>query len=44
MQVTAKNIKTFAEVHDQNFKHAALLKAVLPFSEEFQCDLFAEIY
>ena len=24
--------------------HATLLKAVFPFSEEFQCGLFAEIY
>ena len=28
--------KTFAEVHDQNLHHAMLLKAVFPFSEEFQ--------
>ena len=36
--------KTFAEVHVQNLHHATLLKAVLLFSEEFQCGLFAEIY
>ena len=40
----AKKTKTFAEVHDQNLHHATLLKAVLAFSEEFQCGLFAEIY
>ena len=37
-------MKTFAEVHDQNFHHATLLKAVFPLSEEFECGLFSEIY
>ena len=32
----------FAEV--RNLHQATLLKAVFPFSEEFQCGLFAEIY
>ena len=44
MQVTAKKTKTFAEVHDRNLHHAALLKAVFPFSEEFQCGMYTEIY
>ena len=43
MQVTTKKMRTFAEVHDQNLHHATLLNAVFPFSEEFQCGLFAEI-
>ena len=37
-------MKTITEVHDENLLHATLLKVVLPFSEEFQCGLFAEIY
>ena len=37
-------MKTFTELHDQNLLQATLLKAVFPFSEEFQRGLFAEIY
>ena len=36
--------KAFAEVHDQNLHHETLLKAVFPFSEEFQCGLFVESF
>ena len=32
-----------AEVHDQNLLHAALLKAVFPLPEAFQCNISAEI-
>ena len=44
MQVIAKKLRHFYEVHDQNLHDATLLKAVLPFSEDFQCGIFAEIY
>ena len=37
-------MKIFTEIHDQNLLHATLLKAVFPFSEEFQYGLSAEIY
>ena len=37
-------MKAFAEVHDQNLHQATLLKAVFPFSDEFQCGFFAKIY
>ena len=36
--------KIFTEVEDQNLHHAALLKASSPLSEEFRCNLSAEIY
>ena len=32
-----------AKVHDQNFLHTTLLKAVFPLPEEFQCNISAEI-
>ena len=32
-----------AKVHDQNLPHPKLLKAVFPLSEEFQCNISAEV-
>ena len=44
MQATAKKRRHLQKFMIKIFLHATLLKSVLPFSEEFQCGLVAEIY